>query len=167
MCRSSSYGSPGNHKPQLRNVDEAMRRRLHLVPFTVTIPKEERDQQLGEKLKAEWRGILHWLIQGCLEWQRIGLAAPEVVTEATAAYFSAENAIGQWLEDCTTLQRDAFTLANALYRSYKDWIDARGEHPCTQKALTTALQQNPQLTFHRKTNGRGFYGIRFSASYQD
>jgi putative DNA primase/helicase len=28
----------GNHKPGLRNVDEAIRRRLHLIPFTVTIP---------------------------------------------------------------------------------------------------------------------------------
>ena len=28
----------GNHKPAIRNVDEAMRRRLHMVPFTITIP---------------------------------------------------------------------------------------------------------------------------------
>jgi hypothetical protein len=29
----------GNHKPRLRNVDEAIRRRIDLVPFTVTIPQ--------------------------------------------------------------------------------------------------------------------------------
>jgi hypothetical protein len=46
----------GNHKPSLRNVDEAMRRRLHLIPFTVTIPEAERDPLLAEKLKAEWPG---------------------------------------------------------------------------------------------------------------
>src|SRR5262249_42358551 len=28
----------GNHKPGLRSVDEAIRRRFHLIPFTVTIP---------------------------------------------------------------------------------------------------------------------------------
>jgi putative DNA primase/helicase len=44
----------GNHKPSLRNVDEAIRRRIHLVPFTVTIPPAERDKDLPEKLKAEW-----------------------------------------------------------------------------------------------------------------
>jgi putative DNA primase/helicase len=48
----------GNHKPALRNVDEAIRRRLHLVPFTVQITPEERDPNLAEKLKAEWPGIL-------------------------------------------------------------------------------------------------------------
>ena len=30
----------GNHKPGLRTVDEAIRRRFHLVPFTVTIPPQ-------------------------------------------------------------------------------------------------------------------------------
>jgi putative DNA primase/helicase len=48
----------GNHKPGLQSVDEAMRRRLNLIPFNVTIPKADRDQSLAEKLKAEWPGIL-------------------------------------------------------------------------------------------------------------
>ncbi len=43
----------GNHKPSLRSVDEAIRRRFHLIPFAVTIPAEERDVELVEKLKAE------------------------------------------------------------------------------------------------------------------
>jgi putative DNA primase/helicase len=48
----------GNHKPSLRSVDESIRRRLNLLPFTVTIPPEDRDRDLPEKLKAEWPGIL-------------------------------------------------------------------------------------------------------------
>src|SRR5262249_17273115 len=36
----------GNHKPGLRSVDEAMRRRFNLIPFTVTIPPKERDKKL-------------------------------------------------------------------------------------------------------------------------
>src|SRR4030095_16895599 len=52
----------GNHKPRLGTVDEAMRRRMLIVPFTVQIPLEERDRQLAEKLKAEWPAILRWCI---------------------------------------------------------------------------------------------------------
>jgi putative DNA primase/helicase len=48
----------GNHKPGLRSVDEAIRRRLHLIPFTVTIPPAERDLSLSEKLRAEWGAYL-------------------------------------------------------------------------------------------------------------
>jgi putative DNA primase/helicase len=54
----------GNHKPGLRDVDEAMRRRFHLIPFTVTIPEPDRDPPLAEKLKTEWPGILQWMIEG-------------------------------------------------------------------------------------------------------
>ena len=60
----------GNHKPRLNNVDEAMRRRMLLVPFLVQIPPEERDPRLAEKLKVEWPAILRWAIDGCLEWQK-------------------------------------------------------------------------------------------------
>src|SRR6266446_1171067 len=38
----------GNHKPSLRSVDEAMRRRVNVIPFLVTIPPDERDADLPE-----------------------------------------------------------------------------------------------------------------------
>lgn len=88
----------GNHKPGLRSVDEAIRSRFHLIPFLVFIPKEERDKELVEKLKAEWPGILTWLINGCLEWQVDGLRPPQAVREATAAYLASEDDIATWID---------------------------------------------------------------------
>jgi putative DNA primase/helicase len=67
----------GNHRPRLRSVGVAMRRRVRMIPFLVTIPQEECDPQLADKLKDERPGILQWMIDGCLEWQERGLAAPE------------------------------------------------------------------------------------------
>src|SRR5271168_4331773 len=81
----------GNHKPRLSNVDEAIRRRLLLVPFTVLIPLAERDQQLPEKLWSERRAILRWCMDGCLEWQRIGLKPPKIVLDATESYFAEQD----------------------------------------------------------------------------
>jgi putative DNA primase/helicase len=91
----------GNHKPRLDNVDEAMRRRMLLVPFTVQILPEERDPDLPANLKAEWPAILRWMIDGCLEWQQIGLAPPKIVTDATDEYFDDQDLIKQWLEEST------------------------------------------------------------------
>jgi putative DNA primase/helicase len=151
----------GNHKPRLRNVDEAMRRRLHLVPFSITIPPEERDLELTDKLKAEWPGILQWMIDGCLEWQRKGLTPPPVVSNATSDYFEAEDAIGLWIEDRIERQPGAFALCSALYSSWRDWIEARGEEPGSQRHLTETLQSK-HFKFARRTNGRGFEGITFA-----
>ena len=77
----------GNHKPRLGSVDEAMRRRLLLVPFTVRIPAGERDPGLAEKLWGERAAILRWCLDGCLHWQRDGLAPPACVRDATDDYF--------------------------------------------------------------------------------
>src|SRR4051794_29207376 len=88
----------GNHKPVLRNVDDAARRRFNIVPF-VHRPGNP-DPELEIKLKAEWPGILRWMIDGCLDWQKNGgLIRPDSVRDATAAYFSNQDLFGQWLED--------------------------------------------------------------------
>ena len=49
----------GNHQPVIRGDDTGIWRRLHLVPFTVTIPPEQRDPKLPETLRAELPGILN------------------------------------------------------------------------------------------------------------
>ena len=97
-----------------------------LVPFLVQIPVEERDPDLPEKLKAEWPAILRWMIDGCLEWQRIGLAPPKIVTEATDEYFADQDTTKQWLEDCTEDGGPyAFTPTGQLFASWKTWCDER------------------------------------------
>ncbi len=86
----------GNHKPAIRNIDEAMKRRLHLIPFTVTVQPERRDKHLQQKLLAERDGILAWAVQGCLDWQRLGrLSPPQQVLEATEEWeaFAADEKI--------------------------------------------------------------------------
>ena len=89
----------GNHKPALGHVDKAISRRFHLIPFSVTIRDEERDDQLAEKLRSEWSGILQWIIDGSAEWSEIGLAPPDVVREATRNYLSAQDSISLWIEE--------------------------------------------------------------------
>ncbi|MEZ5564924.1 MAG: phage/plasmid primase, P4 family [Gammaproteobacteria bacterium] len=89
----------GNHRPRLRSVDEAMRARLLLIPFTVTIPPERRDPDLAEKLRQEWPGILNWALAGCLDYQSRGLAPPSRVREATASYFGVQDTFGAWLDE--------------------------------------------------------------------
>jgi putative DNA primase/helicase len=84
----------GNHKPAIRNIDEAMKRRLHLIPFTITVPPERRDKHLQQKLLAERDGILAWAVQGCCLATPRRLDPPQQVVDATEEYFEAEDALG-------------------------------------------------------------------------
>jgi putative DNA primase/helicase len=113
----------GNHKPALRNVDEAMRRRIHLVPFIVTIPPEERDKELFEKLKLEWSGILRWAVEGCLEWQRVGLTPPLAITAATDEYFAEEDALARWIDECCATGRHLWGVGAKLWSSWRAWCE--------------------------------------------
>lgn len=151
----------GNNKPSLRGVDEAIRRRLHLIPFTVTIPEQDRDPDLSEKLRDEWPAILRSCIDGCLAWQREGLDPPTIVTEATADYLEAEDATSLWLDDATELKPDAWESTGSLFASWKRWAERTGEFTGTQKRLSQTLQDRG---FQQKREGgtglRGFLGLR-------
>lgn len=115
-----------NHKPQLRSVDVAMRRRMHLIPFLVTIPEEKRDSGLKAKLKDEGQGILQWLIDGCVEYQRIGLAPPASVVDATDEYFRNEDSIANWIDERCDVGKGLLTPSAKLFASWKDFAEKAG-----------------------------------------
>ena len=157
----------GNHRPQLRNVDEAMRRRLHLVPFEVQIPEHERDSQLGERLKAEWPGILEWMIEGAVEWGMEGLNPPERVRAATAEYLSAEDAMALWIEDRCLEGPDFKTCTSELFGSWKAWCDMASERAGSMKRFSQNLEGRGYHKTRIGGSGRmGFEGLSPKASYE-
>jgi putative DNA primase/helicase len=149
----------GNHRPALRSVDEAIRRRFNLVPFTVTIPPAERDPNLCEKLKAEWPGILAWAIEGCLAWQREGLNSPAVVRAATADYFGGEDALGRWIDERCNLGATEKASSNALFTSWKEWAEKTGEYVGSQKNFSQSLEAREGIARYRTSDARGYLGI--------
>ena len=129
----------GNHKPAIRNVDEAMKRRLHLIPFTVTIPPERRDAGLTDKLLAERDGILAWAVEGCLAWQREGLQPPASVVSATAEYFDEEDAVGDFLDEEAQRHPQARVAVADVFQRWQDWAGRRGEYVGTSRWLAQQL----------------------------
>jgi putative DNA primase/helicase len=156
----------GNHKPWLTSVDEAIRRRLLLVPFIVQIPLAERDKDLADKLRAEWPAILRWMLDGCLAWQRLGLAPPKIVLDATEDYFADQDTMGQWLDDCTEDKRNTlggdlvFTRTADLFASWKTWCEAHNIiKPGSEQNFSSALRDK-SFEKDRNTAGQmGFQGI--------
>ena len=149
----------GNHRPSIRNIDEAMKRRMHLIPFTVTIPPERRDGKLTEKLLKERDGILAWAVEGCLAWQEQGLRPPESVLAATAEYFETEDALGQWLDERCVRDRALRCGVSNLFGDWRDWAEASGEYVGSVKRFSEQLALRG-FEKCRLTNGaRAFHGI--------
>lgn len=118
----------GNHKPHLKNVDPAIKRRLYLIPFDYKVPKEKEDVRLPEKLQAEAGGILAWALEGCKEWLERRLDPPDRVIATTAEYFEQEDKIGAFLEECCEVSVNQRILTTKLFERYVKWADARGDY---------------------------------------
>ena len=156
----------GNHKPGLRSVDESIRRRFHLCPFTETIPTEERDLHLKEKLQDEWPGILAWMIEGCLQWQEKGLSPPPAVIDATAAYLDGEDSLAAWIDERCERDANAWEPLTALYGSWSDWCVKAGEFAGTNRRFADNLESKG-FADHRRNVGRGFFGLRIKVPASD
>lgn len=138
-----------NNMPRIIEDTEAVWRRLLLVLFGVTIPEGERDPDLKDKLKAEWPGILVWLVRGCMDWSENGLVKPSIVRQATAEYRQQENPVAEFIEECCELGdyvagvseslRFAVTV-NDIWESYDVWCERSGRHALSNRTFAAVLR---------------------------
>ncbi len=128
-----------NHKPVIRGTDDAIWRRIHLIPFTVQIPEERQDKELSEKLKKELQGILTWAVMGCAEYQHEGLKPPDEVKLATSEYKEEMDTIGAFLADCCIVKAGLRTVWNDLYGKYELWCKQNDERLLGTRALGSRL----------------------------
>jgi len=83
----------------VRGTGHAIWRRILLVPFTVTIPEDERDLHLLTKLLAELPGVMLWALEGLRTWRVMGLAPPPAVRQATGEYRAEMDTVEGWIRD--------------------------------------------------------------------
>jgi len=152
----------GNRKPSLDTVDDAMRRRLQLVPFTVK--PQHPDPHLIDKLRAEGSAILAWMVDGALAWQALRLAPPEVVREATKEYFEDQDVLGRWLaEECEEGSPDVWTSTKDLFTRWQEWCGERAEFVGSLKRFSQMLADRG-FNKRRGPGGRmGFVEIKCRA----
>ena len=131
----------GNHRPSFAGVDDSIRRRLRLIPFTQQIGPDERDLLLPEKLRSEYPGILEWMLAGCLVWQRDGLSTPASVHEASQGYLEAEDMLGQWIADRVVDEIGSRTQRSWLFEDWVRWNQSETGARWSQKAFYTALEE--------------------------
>jgi putative DNA primase/helicase len=154
----------GNHKPRLRSVDEAMRRRLHLLPFTVTIAKSKRDLGLKAKLREERNQILQWALDGCRDWIAEGLNPPPKVLEATNAYFEAMDVLGRWLAERCEVGKTFDATSKELFADWKSWCEDNGETVGFQKGFGQALESQGFIPAKGTGGTRLYRGLRLTCS---
>jgi putative DNA primase/helicase len=152
----------GNHRPRLRDVGDAIRRRLRIVPFERK-PATVNPFLEDELFRAEGGRILQWMVDGCLEWQADGLPVPPAIAAATNDYLDAQDVLGEWITTACDLDRRYFEPSAKLFRSWADYCKANGDDAGTQVRFADALKRRG---FDKRATmtGKVWQGLRLRAA---
>lgn len=156
-----------NHKPIVKGDDEGIWRRIRLIPFTHTVPKENVDKHLPEKLRAELPGILHWAVEGCIKWQQEGLGEPEEVKAATDEYKEEMDLLSNFIDECCVIMPTAKVVVSEIHKAYMKWAEENGEYPMKQRAFSSRLQMRGFSKRKSTGNRTYFFGIGLMADYKE
>lgn len=139
-----------NHRPEVRDTSPAMWERIHLVPFERTFDHNERDPELGSKLKAESAGILRWAVEGCLEWQRRGqrIDPPQAIRSATEDYRTEADVVGRFIAERCEVAKGLSVATSKLYSAFTQWAES-GKEPTL-----------PLRRFGEELSSRGFKAVK-------
>jgi putative DNA primase/helicase len=130
-----------NHRPTIRGSDLAIWRRIRIVPFTVTIPEDEIDRELSEKLAQEQSGILNWLLEGCALWRRDGLGMPPEIKTATDDYRRDMDVLADWIEDCCVEDPNLMATPADMFGTYLTHCEKTKTKPISQTKFGTILTE--------------------------
>ncbi|WP_281828849.1 phage/plasmid primase, P4 family [Lactobacillus amylolyticus] len=149
-----------NHKPLIRGTDDGIWRRIVLIPFMVQIPIEKVDKDLKSKLKREASGILNWIVDGALAWQKEGLEPPEIVKNASKDYRNEMDVLSYFISECCEIGSGIGFKAQAgeLYGKYKSWAEENSEYKMSSQKFGREMRK--KFKYVRKMNGRFYIGLK-------
>lgn len=159
-----------NNKPVICESKAAIWRRIRLVPFAYTVPDAKVEKRLIEFLRAEAPGILRWLVEGCVAWQRGGLPEVAEIEVATAEYRAEQDVLTDFLEAYCILDPDGKVTRSSIFETYSDYASRNHERcPLNRVELYDRLRQRGLADCEFRVGGktqRGFAGICLKSEEQ-
>lgn len=119
-----------NHLPRIEDTSDGMWRRIRIVPFNAKFEGEKKDLDMGTKLQREKSGILNWLIQGCLLWQKEGLkddSLPAEMIRLHKKYRLDNDLFGLFLDEMCEVGPDKKAPLDVLRERFNDWLKVMDE----------------------------------------
>jgi putative DNA primase/helicase len=152
-----------NHKPTIRGRDHAIWRRVVLIPFDYLVDPILKDLNLKEKLKLELPGILNWALQGCREWQRIGLNPPTKVTNAVEEYRVESDVLGEFIDSEFIVDVNGKVNNSEIRQHYVEWCKTNNEEIRSSTWLGKMLGERFGRCIMGHGSSRGYRGLRVKA----
>ncbi|ADI39324.1 phage/plasmid primase (plasmid) [Waddlia chondrophila WSU 86-1044] len=155
-----------NYKPKAPSEDKALWSRNILIPFKARFVKEPKDgenereikESLKDELLEEAKGILKWMVDGCLEYQEIGLKVPQSVIDQTEGYRKENDGIGCFLEEMCFQDPAVSTQKSKMEAAIKNYCKANEMKEPTRNEISDYLKI--RFKEGRKSQGSYWKGIK-------
>lgn len=156
-----------NEKPNIPESNAAIWSRITVVPFRASFSLENGnlDTSLPVKIMQEAEGILNWLVQGALMYQKEGLEKPAEVVGLIQEYREIndpEQSVINWLAQFSWPKKtDKDDLADMksveLHRYYASWCLDNAVRPLGTKNFSIALSKENRNLMSRMLDGSKFF----------
>lgn len=160
-----------NYAPVVTETDHGTWRRLALVTFPFTYRKRESDvtgprDRLGDP-RLEYAhhnpdvrsAALTWLAEGAREWygrDRMMLDLPAQVEADTKTWRSQTDLVLGFIDECLTMERDAFTPVQSMLAAFNEWAAERGHRPWNDKTFATRFGGHDEISNARVEQKRKY-----------
>lgn len=170
-----------NHPIRATVEDRALARRLMVLPFSNSIPKERQDPYLLNRLLEERPAILYRAIQAYKEleankyiFEGDDLFDNDIIMGIGSVVTTAEDTIGQFVNSCCVKAPEKFTPTEQIYEAYKTFCRSRGTS-CAEGCqrfsarLRPVIAEKLQAERSKKRVGgspvNGYLGIQLVSEY--
>lgn len=137
---------------------EGFYRRLVILRFKYTVPKEKRDPELLEKFRMEADGIFLFALEGLrrLMGNRYIFSETQVNADELQQYREESDSVLSFVKDCCELSAEHSVGSTELFHAYKGYCEECGLRPYSQKNFV----QQITATFSGITRGVDALGKR-------
>lgn len=154
-----------NFLPVVKGSDDAMWRRIRVIPFDVTVPADLVDPELPEKLQLNADGILLWALAGWQDYQENGMQTPAAVLARTAAYRNDSDDYARFMSDVVefTGSKDDRVSRADLWSRWESFVSEGSALSKGKPADFYAELEKHGATPAKISGARGYAGLRLLA----
>lgn len=154
-----------NTTPTIDGADEALRRRLIVLPFENAVKEDGVDISATYKIENYCGEIvLSWLVEGYFKYKANGSKLPrenEILKMASDEAMTEFNPLGEFLKECIIKHPNSFADASVNWKYDSDWVISRDQMHTHYKTWCNSVgireyDQANKIALGRKLSALGF-----------
>ncbi|MER2172920.1 MAG: phage/plasmid primase, P4 family, partial [Psychrobacillus psychrodurans] len=161
----------GNSLPKIKGTDNhnAFAKRIELFIFLNSIPKENQDPQLFDKLLNEMDYIAKWSVTGFIRWKNnnYNFSPTNSIDDALLHFERYSNSVQAFLNEKCTILSNAKIFSSDLYDTYIAYCGNHDLIPISniefQKFLTNQFNIEKTKFRMNNENRNGYIGITLNS----